>query len=100
MYTVHPQSEPNELYMGTDVKAYLMEAAITLYQEAETELEITDWIADNTKAIAQKASDLQLETFNKFMKDKDKITQILSNRVWSRLNNTEPLPKSFGVEHT
>lgn len=77
-----------------DIKEYLIEASLTLYGETDQSQEVSEWIPENFEAIIEKAKDLQLLTMDKFFSSQKQITQILSNRVWCKLNGTEPINRT------
>ncbi len=76
-----------------DVKAYIAQAATIVAQEQnfipENEASMLDWLILNRVAIMQKASALQSELLEKITKQQDKVTRILSTRVWSEINRRE-----------
>lgn len=71
-----------------DVEAYLVEAAANVAKKQgfvpETPERAKQWMAQNIVEVAKEAMRLQEQTFLKFLKNQDLVTDLYTAKTWSR----------------
>jgi hypothetical protein len=76
-----------------DVAAYLIEAAQIIAKEQgftpESEIESARWMRANMRAIAAKASELQIDTYNRFSENQETVTKIMAAKVWGDIRRQD-----------
>ncbi len=79
--------------MRTDVQAYLVQAGINVAKregfQPESMEQMTEWMQRNRVAICEEACDLQAALLEKLTKQQDRITSIMSMRVWATVQRQE-----------
>ena len=84
---------PTTETMRPDVQAYLIQATTTLAQQQgftpQSVEQMGEWMQSNHQAICKEAQRLQDALLEKLTKHQDRVTSILSARVWATVQRQE-----------
>jgi hypothetical protein len=84
------QPTPN---ISKSALVYLEQAMVELIKEQNFQFndqaELKVWMDENSKAIVERSSDLQMAFFNKVQEHKTEICQVMSAKIWGRIRTAE-----------